>query len=274
MGYTDIYNKNNIYQHLYVLKTNRNKRYRYGEFLVEGVRNINKAVAEGWKVKSFLFSTERLSDWAYNLLQTVPTERNYRLREELMKELSDKEDTSELVAVVEMRDIRLSQLKLSENPFIILFDRPSNKGNLGTMIRTCDALGADCLIITGHGVDMYDPGVLAASMGSFFQVPVIRVEENREIMEYINSMKARYPGFHVVGTTAHKQNPIDRTDFSAPVLLMLGNETVGLNHTYQQACDLLATIPMAQGAYASSFNVSCAAAIMMYEIVRQRGYKK
>ncbi len=274
MVYTDICNKNNVYQHLNVLKTNRNKCYRYREFLVEGVRNINKAVEEGWKIQSFLFSTERLSEWANNLLQTVPTERNYRLSKELMQSLSDKEDTSELMAVIEMRDRELEQVKLSVNPFIVLFDRPSNKGNLGTVIRTCDALGADCLIVTGHSVDIYDPGVIAASMGSFFQVPIIRVAENSVIMNFIDTMKETYPGFKVVGITAHRQNPIDRTDFSTPLLLMLGNETVGLNHTYQQTCDILATIPMAEKAYATSFNVSCAAAIMMYEVVRQRGNKK
>lgn len=266
-----IHNKNNVYQHLYVLKTNRNKRYRYREFLVEGVRNINEAVAAGWNIKSFVYSKEKLSDWANNLLETITTEMNYCLSAELMKSLSDKDETSEIMAVVEMRDRKISQVKLSENPLLILFDRPSNKGNLGTMIRSCDALGADCLIVTGHSVDIYDPDVIAASMGSFFHKQIIRVAENHVIINYIESLRKSYPSFQVVGTTAHRQNSVSQIDLSIPVMLMIGNETMGLNHTYKETCDILATIPMAEDSSASSFNVSCAASIMMYEVNRQRG---
>ena len=65
--------RNNIYQHIQVLKTNRTKRNRYGEFVVEGVRNINEAVKNGWKIKSFFCGEEKLSDWAKELLATVKT---------------------------------------------------------------------------------------------------------------------------------------------------------------------------------------------------------
>ena len=90
----------------------------------------------------------------------------------MLKELSGKEETSELLAIIEMREDRLENVALSSNPFIVLFDRPSNKGNLGTMIRSCDALGVDMLIITGHAVDLYEPDVIVSAMGSFFNLPV------------------------------------------------------------------------------------------------------
>ena len=86
-----------------------------------------------------------------------------------------------------MREDRLENVALSSNPFIVLFDRPSNKGNLGTMIRSCDALGVDMLIITGHAVDLYEPDVIVSAMGSFFNLPVIRIIHMRI---YINSLKA------------------------------------------------------------------------------------
>jgi TrmH family RNA methyltransferase len=99
-----IYTKNAAYQKFEVLLTNRNKRHKYGEFLGEGVRNINGAVNNGWKITSFLCSGERrLSDWAAGMLQRVDTEVNYELSEQLMAELSGKENTSELMAVVKMR---------------------------------------------------------------------------------------------------------------------------------------------------------------------------
>lgn len=134
---TSIYSKNATYQKFEVLKSNRNKRYRYGEFFVEGVRNINQAIQNGWRIVSFLYSGERrLSDWAKGLLGTVATEMNYELTASLMEEISGKEDASELLAIVKMRGDAPEKLVLPENPLIAVFDRPSNKGNLGTVIRS------------------------------------------------------------------------------------------------------------------------------------------
>lgn len=266
----NITNKNNDYQRFEVLKTNRNKRYRYNEFLVEGVRSLNEAVSNGWNIRSLIYDKNNLSGWAKDMIAKVKTETNYNLTPALLRELSNKEDTSELMAVIRMRDNQLDSIPLSDNPFIVLFDRPSNKGNLGTMIRSCDAMGADMLIITGHAVDLYEPDVVVAAMGSFFNLPVVRIEDNQKLYQYIESLKVRYPGFRVVGTTAHKENPVYHIDLSGPLLLMMGNETMGLNKTFKEHCDILCTIPMSERSYASSFNVSCAGAILMYEIVRQR----
>lgn len=265
-----IYSKNNIYQKFEVLKTNRNKRYRYNEFLVEGVRSLKEAVNNHWRIKHFLYNKDSLSDWAKDMIRSVKTEENYCLTEELLKELSGKTDGSELMAVIEMREDCLASIKLSENPFIILFDRPSNKGNLGTMIRSCDALGSDMLIITGHSVDLYDPEVVVSAMGSFFNMPVVRVPDNNLLFEFIDRLKKQYPGFRTIGTTAHKENPVYKVDMTHPLMLMMGNETMGLNKAFKDYCDVLCTIPMSLDSYATSFNVSCAASILMYEISRQR----
>ena len=86
-------------------------------------------------------------------------------------------------------------------------------------------------------------------------------------------MKEKYEGFQLVGTTAHKETPVYTVDMKRPTLLMMGNETMGLNKAFKEKCDVLCTIPMAETSYASSFNVSCAASILMYEITRQRAEK-
>lgn len=264
----EIFNKNNDFQKFEVLKTNRKKRYRYNEFLVEGVRSLNEAVKNNWKIKSFLYDKGNLSDWARDMIARVQTDLNFCLTPDLMKELSGKEDTSELMAVIEMREDRLDTIMLSENPFIVLFDRPSNKGNLGTMIRSCDALGADMLILTGHSVDLYDTDVVVAAMGSFFNLPVIRISDNKMLFEYVNKLRTWYPDFITVGTTAHNAKPIYTANLASPLMLMMGNETMGLNKAFKEYCDLLCTIPMSEKSYATSFNVSCAASILMYEITR------
>lgn len=269
-----IKNKNNNYQKFEVLKTNRNKRYKYNEFLVEGVRSLKEAVRNNWNIKSFIYDKNNLSDWARDMISSVKTETNFCLAPKLLAELSGKEDTSELMAVIEMRNDCLWHVPLSDNPFIVLFDRPSNKGNLGTMIRSCDALGADMLIITGHAVDLYEPDVVVSAMGSFFKLPVIRITDNAMLYEYTDKLKQQYPDFTIVGTTAHKERPIYNEDLTVPVMLMMGNETMGLNKAFKEYCDILCTIPMSENSYASSFNVSCAASILMYEITRQRALER
>ena len=138
------------------------------------------------------------------------------------------------------------------------------------MIRSCDALGADMLILTGHAVDLYDPDVVVSAMGSFFNMPVIRIADNQELFAYVQKLKEQYPQFLTVGTTAHKEFPVYRADLSGPLMLMMGNETMGLNKAFKEYCDMLCTIPMSEKSYASSFNVSCAASILMYEVTRQR----
>ncbi len=271
MKLVKVYTKNADYQKFEVLKTNRNKRYRYYEFFVEGVRNINEAVENGWMFSSFLYTPDKpLSSWARDILLKVQTDVNYELPEGLMRELSGKTDTSELLAVVKMREDSLARLPRGENPLFALFDRPSNKGNLGTIIRSCDALGVDGLILTGHAVDLYDPEVIVSSMGSFFHVPVVRVPENEQVFSLIAQMKEEYPGFQTVGTTAHREHTIGGVDLTRPTLLMIGNETEGLCRAFKEGCDLLATIPMAETSSASSLNVACAATVLFFEAARQR----
>lgn len=269
----DIHSRGAEFQKFQVLKTNRNKRHRYGAFFVEGVRNINQAVKNGWQIEAFLFAQGRpLSGWARGMLRDVPAGVHYRLAPVLMDELSGKEEASELLAVVKMRPGGLSALPIRPNPLLVLFDRPSNRGNLGTLLRSCDGFGADGLILTGHGVDLYDPEVVTASMGSFFQVPAVQAE-SREVTAFLAGLRQRFPNFRVIGTTAHREHPLFHQDLTGPVLLMLGNETDGLCYAYKQSCDALCTIPMAETGSASSFNVACAGSVLLYEAVRQRACK-
>jgi TrmH family RNA methyltransferase len=270
-----IVSKDAAWQKFEVLKTNRNKRYRYGQFFVEGVRNLNEAVRNGWTIDSFIFSFEfHLSDWARNLLETVPTQVNYALSGALMSQLSGKTDASELCALIRMRD----DVKWAAAPgqpdnkamLAVLFDRPSNKGNLGTVIRSCDALGVDRLLLTGHGVDRYDPEVLAASMGSLFRLPVIYLADNGSLQSWIDEHRKVYPSLQIIGTTAHQERQIDQIDLTVPTLLIIGNETDGISRWLREQSTMLATIPMNPSGAATSLNVSCAATVLLYEVWRQR----
>ena len=280
-----ILSKDAAYQKLEVLKTNRNKRYRYGEFLVEGVRNINEAVIKGWEIVSWVYAARRqLSDWAKNMLRTVPTEVNLELAPALMDEISGKEDASELLAVVKMKDDAdrdtawlLDALHLtgrnpqnSRPPLLALFDRPSNRGNLGTIIRSLDALGADGLILTGHGVDLYDPDVVVSTMGSFFALPVVRIPRHDALAALFAGIRETFGDLQVLGTTAHAEKALWQMDLQKPTVFMIGCETDGLSEGLKPLCTEMVTIPMAETSYASSFNVACAATVMFYEAAKQR----
>ena len=263
--------KDAAWQKLEVLKTNRNKRYRYFEFLVEGVRNLNEAEKNGWEFSSLLYPANTpLSDWAKDMLGRVRTDCNLELAPELMAELSEKSDTSELMAVVKMRPDSLDAIRPAGIPLVALFDRPSNKGNLGTILRTLDSLGADGLILTGHGVDLYDPEVIGASMGSFFRVPAPRVPRHDDLAAYFDGLREKWGGLSVLGTTAHAEKPLWDCDLTRPTVFMIGCETDGLSEGLRPFCTDMVTIPMAETSSASSFNVACAATVMFYEAVRQR----
>ncbi|MDD4773600.1 MAG: TrmH family RNA methyltransferase [Eubacteriales bacterium] len=264
-----------LFQHLETLKTNRNKRYRTGEFFVEGVRNINEAVKNRWHIVSLCYTPDRpLSGWACDTIDGVKTDVNYELTPVLMDRLSAKTESSEIVAVVKMRDDDFSCINPSECPIIALFDRPSNKGNLGSVIRSCDAFGIDGLIITGHAVDLYDPEVIAATMGSFFSLSCVRATDNASLFDYITNMRNRYPDFKTVGTTAHSRTAIYNTDMTCPTLIMTGNEAEGLSRIFKENCDVLSTIPMSERSAATSFNAACAATAVFSEAIRQRNIMK
>jgi 23S rRNA (uridine2479-2'-O)-methyltransferase len=151
---------------------------------------------------------------------------------------------------------------------VVLFDRPASPGNLGSLIRSCDALGVDGVLVTGHATDVYDPECVRASTGSLFCVPVVRIHQQDVLTNWLAAFRQRWPRVQQVG--ADEQGPcrLDAHDFQPPTLLLLGNETWGLSAAYRAQCDVLVHIPM-QGA-ASSLNVASAGSILLYEIARQR----
>ena len=258
--------RDNIFQRIIVLKTNRQKRNQYQEVFVEGVRNINIALQYGWKIKHWIYQTgNQLSDWAKNTIKQNPAIENYSFSQELIAEISGKSDKSELMAIFEMKEMKI---KTTENPFIILCNRPSKKGNLGSIIRSADAFGVDGIIVTGHSVDIYDPEVIVASMGSYFAVDIQKMERNEEIIEYIDKLKNKFPDLQVIATTEDGEYYSRQIDYTKPTILLMGNEADGLSMFYWDICNKTVKIPM-QGE-ASSLNLACATSIFLYEAYVQR----
>ncbi|MFF8691934.1 RNA methyltransferase [Streptomyces sp. NPDC015144] len=269
MAVQRISTRNARFQQLQTLLGNRTKRGRAKEFLVQGVRPITMAVEHGWTVRSLIHGADRPpSRWAEDLLRRVGTERIV-MAPELLAELSEKGDGSaELLAVVAMEPDSLSRIRVHEDFLGLLFDRPTQPGNIGSIARSADAMGADGLIVTGHAADPYDPKSVRASTGSLFSVPVVRSPSHHEVMAWLDQERARDLPVAVVGTDENGEADIAEFDLTRPVLLLIGNETAGLSAAWRELCDHVVSIPMTGSA--SSLNASNAASVVLYEARRQR----
>jgi TrmH family RNA methyltransferase len=263
-----LYSANNDFQRIEVLRRNRHKRQRYGQFFLEGVRPMNLALEHGWVVDAFVYSPERgLSDWAQDILRHSSDVTRYELPAHLLEQLSGKTETSELIAIVRISPDELERIALGKPPCVVVFDRPASPGNLGSLIRSCDALGANGMIITGHGADLYDPETISASRGSLFALPTIRLPGPQELQRWLDSVRHADP-MHLLALDEAAETDIWDFDFTAPLVLLLGNEKWGLSSALKEMATAAARVPI--GGAASSLNVAAAGSIALYEMRRQR----
>lgn len=264
-----IHKQDNFFQRAEVIKRNREKRTQHGQFLVEGVAQISIAVKHGWTIEAFLYAADRpLSKWANELVKSAVAQELWELAPNLMAMLSDKDETSELLAIIETRKLTPTDIPVSSTDLVVVFDRPSSPGNLGSSIRSADAFGADGIIVTGHAVDIYDPFVVRGSMGAIFGLPVATATSHLDVKQWVENARAQGRDYQVIGSSGKTETLLTTQDFTRPTVLILGNETVGMSRGYWEICDAVVKIPI--GGELSSLNVSCAASILMYEITRQR----
>lgn len=255
--------RNAAFQQWQALLASRTKRQRSGEFVVHGVRPINLALEKGWTVRVLLYPDGRdLSRWARETLARADT---VAMAPELLAELGEKTDEPpELLAVVALPADDLSRIPLRDNALVVVFDRPTTPGNIGTLIRSADAFGADGVIVTGHAADPYDPKAVRASTGSLFALPVVRAPSHREVVAWASGAS----GAKIVGTDESGDIDVDRYTFTGPRVVVIGNETRGLSNGWREACDRIVRIPMTGAA--SSLNAAAAATVVLYEAARQR----
>ncbi|MCY1140158.1 rRNA methyltransferase [Actinoplanes sp. Pm04-4] len=250
--------RNASFQQWQALLTNRTKRHRAGEFLVHGVRPISLAVDYGWPVRDLIYpDRQSLSSWAREMLDRSGA-RPVAMDPALVAELADKE-SAELIAVVGLPD----RPALPDADLVVVFDRPSTPGNIGTLIRSADAFGAAAVVVTGHAADPYDPKSVRASTGSIFALPVIQADGPDDVLPW-----AARNGVQLVGTDEHGAVEVADHDLTGPTALLIGNETAGLSAAWKAAADVLVRIPITGAA--SSLNAATAATVVLYEVSRQR----
>jgi 23S rRNA (uridine2479-2'-O)-methyltransferase len=261
--------RNARFQQWQALLGNRNKRQRAGEFLVQGVRPITLAARFGWRFRALIHDSQRpLSQWAQDLLRDAGAVR-VPMTPDLLAELGEKDEgIPELVAVVEMPADDLGRIEAGDGFLGVVLDRPASPGNIGSVIRSADALGAHGVVVTGHAADVYDPRCVRASTGSLFALPVVRVPGHREVATWVAAQRAR--GCPVVLAAADERGDKDvfDFDFTQPTLLLAGSEGAGLSAAWRELSDVVVRIPMAGAA--SSLNVASATTAVLYEAARQR----
>ena len=261
--------RNARFQQWEALLSNRAKRQRTGEFLVQGVRPITLAARYGWRFRALIYEAERpLSQWAQALLRDTPALR-VSMAPALLAELGEKEEGSpELVAVVDKPGDGFDRIKAGRDFLGVAFDRPASPGNVGSIIRSADALGAHGVIVAGHAADIYDPRCVRASTGSLFALPVIRTPAPREVAAWVAAQRARGCPIVLAAADEHGDRAVFDFDFTQPVLLLAGNEGTGLSAAWRELSDVVVGIPMTGAA--SSLNAANAASIILYEAARQR----
>lgn len=262
--------RNSTYQVLQALKTNRAKRNELEEVFVEGIAAIRSAVRAGKTIRRLVFTQyDKLSDWSRSLVASNTNAQLIALDDELYSELCDKSEPSELLATIAKERLELHQAELPENPFVVVLDRPGNHGNLGSIIRSANAFGVDLLITIGHAVDLFDPAVVRASMGSIFFTRVCHEQSMKALNRWVGSVKKAHPGIALIGTDSRAEISLPDSDaIRRPVILLMGNEAKGLSVELKALVDKMVKIPM--GGRVDSLNVACAASIVMYEISRNQ----
>ncbi|MGZ8803435.1 MAG: TrmH family RNA methyltransferase [Mycobacterium sp.] len=231
-------------------------RRRAARFLAEGPNLVEAALRRG--VVSEVFATESAAERFGALLADAPVEL---VTERAAKALSDTVTPIGLVAVCTMPDSRLDDVLTADPRLLAVAVDTSEPGNVGTLIRLADALGADAVVLAGNSVDPYNGKCLRASAGSIFALPVV---EEPDVPMLVNSL--RQAGLTIRATTLDGEQPLDDLDLAGPTAWMFGSEAHGLAPEVAALADERIVIPMSGGA--ESLNVAAAAAICLYQSAR------
>jgi len=240
----------------------RKTRQERGAFLVEGIFHVGEAQAAG-RVDSIFYAPETLtSDFAHQLIEAASSRGVdcYAVSAEVFESLSSKDNPQGILAVAHTLDVDLDGLRPENFPWGVALVTPQDPGNVGTILRTIDAVGASGLILLDESVDPTYPSAVRASMGALFWHPVVATSFNR-----FGDWVERW-GYHVYGTSAHGDLDYRETGaFRRPLILLMGSEREGLKGEQAQICRSLVSIPM-QGRV-SSLNLSVATGVMLYTIL-------
>jgi len=248
---------------LLLLQEKAKARKQTGTFLFEGKREISLAIKGGYLIDTLLFYPELISEKEINkIVQNGTT--IIEINKDIFEKLAYRESTEGVIAVANSKSFGLNDLKLNENPLILIAEAPEKPGNIGALLRTADAANLDAVIIANPNGDLYNPNIIRSSVGCLF-TNQIATGTTTEIITFLKDRKISFYCATLQNSTSYHTQ-----DYTTPTALVVGTEATGLSQEWREASTQNIIIPM-QGEI-DSMNVSVAAAILIFEAKRQRGF--
>jgi len=233
--------------------------------LIEGLRETVLAYRAGYEIASLFICEEILKeDNSYNLkeLTTHHAPHTYHLSKEVYDSLAYRETTEGVIATAKPKQLTLDQLQLKKNPLILIIEAVEKPGNLGAMLRSCDAAGVDAVIICDAKTDVYNPNAIRSSLGTVF-TNQLAICETKEAIDFIKKNKITAFAAELSAEKFHYEQ-----NFKQATAIVVGAEATGLSESWMEAADIHIKIPML--GKIDSLNVSVSAAVLLFEALRQR----
>ena len=260
-------------KNLLLLQEKSRARKEQGLFVVEGRRELEHCIAAGFKVRT-VFVCEEIAgtEWLSSVPLRGPVRANtpeshsapaiITIPEALYRKIAYREGTEGIIAEVEMKSRGLEDLRLRENPLVVVLEAVEKPGNLGAVLRTADAAGVDAVIVADPLTDLYNPNLIRASIGAIFTVPTVAAPS----ADVISWLKAG--GIRILTAQLQDSSLYYDVDMKCGTAIVMGTESTGLTQPWRNAADAHIRIPML--GRLDSLNVSVSASILIYEAVRQR----
>ena len=244
---------------LLLLKERSKERRERSLFVIEGIRELLAANKAGYEIESIFFVPGSAGEEAIN---KITANHLYSVTEALYAKIAYREGSEGVVATAKYRERRLSDIKLSKNPIVIILESVEKPGNLGAVIRTADGINADAVIICDPLTDIYNPNIIRSSLGGVFTRNVC-VCNSQDAYEWLVENKIR-----VLTTELQASKWYYNTNMSGACAIVMGAESTGLKPFWREHADERIKIPMSGDV--DSLNVSVSTAVICYEALRQR----
>jgi RNA methyltransferase, TrmH family len=239
------------------------ERKKQDVFIIEGIKELTLAIEGGYQINSVFFCPDIINEHALlnivkkeNLL--IPVEKS------VFEKIAYRESTGGIIALAKPKQNSLEDFHLSKNPLLLVLEGVEKPGNLGAILRTADAAGVDGVIICDPHTDFYNANVIRSSVGCVFTKQIAAATSEQSIQWL------KQKGISIYCTYLQASKSYHLTDFTKPCAIIMGTESTGLSDVWVKSSDANIIIPM-QGKI-DSMNVSTAAAVVVFEAKRQRGF--
>ena len=258
--------QNPAIKRLIQLQEKSRNRKKEGGFVIEGKRELSLAIAGGYTITEIYFVQELIAfEAVQEIVPDTITQVSYtQISLEVYRKLAYRDSTEGILTFAKAKPTALSDLKLPQNPFILVAEAPEKPGNIGALLRTADAVNVDAVIIANPRTDLYNPNIIRSSVGCVFTNQVSSAP-SEEVISYLKTQ-----GINIFTAILQDAQPYHQQDYTQPTAIVVGTEADGLSEIWRTVEAQPVIIPM-RGTI-DSMNVSVAAGILLFEAQKQRGF--